>query len=258
MDSPGSRKPPTPPGPTFRDWALFAIGATFVAMSLFIASRDGLREALFPLCFFGVCALVSGYVIVRKLRRRRFTAKFASVPGGVALHASNARMLGVAALIAIAVAPVFFVNDPPLLLTLCAVVALGGSALVLFFVVSGRFSRRFLRFDPPGLTLGDGQHECLYLWDHIVDLDEFEMQDNAAVGFNLVNPDALLVKPETARAQVYKTMGRNAGFTGRHVVIMPMHFGVSAEALCAAIRNYMANPEARRELVAKPAIGGPN
>jgi hypothetical protein len=166
-------------------------------------------------------------------------------------------MLGVAALIAIAVMPVFFVNDPPLLLTICAAVALGGSALVLFFVLSGRVSRRFLRFDPPGLTLGDGRHECLYLWDQIVDLAEFEMHDNAAVGFNLVNPEALLVKPESARARAFKTMSRNAGFTGLQVVIMPMHFGVSAEALCAAVRNYVANPEARRELVARPAISGP-
>ena len=247
-----------PPGPSFRDWALFAIGFTFVAMSLFIASREGLRAALFPLCFFGVCALASGYVVVRKLRRRRFTATFASVPGGVALHASSMRMLGVAALIAIAVAPVFFVSRPPLLLILCAAVALGGSALLVIGVLSGRFSRRFLRFDPPGLTMGEGKYECLYLWDQIADLAEFEMHDNAAVGFNLVNPDNLLVKPDSARARAYKKMGSNAAFTGRHVVIMPMHFGVPAESLCAAIHNYASNPSARAELVAKPALAAPS
>ena len=249
---------PKPPGPSFRDWALFGIGFSFVAMSLFIASREGLGDALFPLCFFGVCALVSGYVVVRKLRRRRFTATFASVPGGVALRASSARMLGVAALIAVAVLPIFFVNDPPLLMIICAAVALGGAALVVIGVLSGRFGRRFLRFDPPGLTMGEGKYECLYLWDQIVDLAEFEMHDNAMVGFNLVNPEALLVKPESARARAYKKMGSNAAFTGRHVVIMPMHFGVHAESLCAAIHNYTSNPDARTELIAKPALAGPS
>lgn len=246
-----------PPGPTFRDWALFAVGLAFAAMSLLIASREGLREALFPLCFFGACALVSGYVVVRKWRRHRFTATSASAPGGVALHASNARMLGVAALIAVAVTPIFFVRDRPLLLTLCASLALGGSVLLVIGVLSGRFSRRFLRFDPPGLTLGEGPYECLFLWDQIADLTELEMYDNAAVGFNVANPDTLLVTPESARARMNRKLASNVAFTGRHVVIMTLHFGVSAQALCAAIRNYIANPEARRELVAKPALPGP-
>ena len=247
-----------PPGPSFRDWALFTTGLTFVGLGIFIAWRDSLREALFPLCFFGVCALVSGYVVARKLRRRRFAAISASVPGGVALRTSSTRMLGLAALIAIAVAPVFIVDDPPLLLIICATAALGGSALLVSGVVSGRFSRRFLRFDPPGLTLGEADYECLFLWDQIVDLAEFEMHDNAVVGFNVMNLDTLLVKPESARARVYKKLASNSAFSGCQVVIMPMHFGAHAESLCAAIRNYVTHCEARGELVVKPAIGGPS
>lgn len=245
----------TPPGPSFRDWALFAIGLIFVGLGILIAWREGLREALFPLSFFGVCALVSGYVVVRKLRRRRFTATIASVPGGVALRASNTRSLGLAALIAVAVAPVFFLDDAPLLIIICAAVALGGSALLVIGVLSGRISRRFLRFDPPGLTIGEAKYECLILWDQIADLAEFEMHDNTVVGFNLVNPQSLLVKPESAAARAFKMLARNEAYSGRHVVIMPMHFGVHAESLCAAIRNYMTNPEARKALVGKLAIG---
>ncbi len=245
----------TPPGPSFRNWALFAVGLTFVAIGILIAWREGLREALFPLSFCGVCALVSGYVVVRKLRRRRFTATTASVPGGVALHASNTRSLGLAALIAIAVAPIFFLDDAPLLIIICAAIALAGSALLVIGVLSGRISSRFLRFDPPGLTVGEANYECLFLWDQIVDLAEFEMHDNAVVGFNVTNPHSLLVKPDSARAKAYKMLARNEAFSGRHVVIMPMHFGIHAGSLCAAIRNYMANPDSRKELVEKPAIG---
>lgn len=249
---------PKPAGPTLRDWAVFSIGFTFVLMGLFIAWRDGIRESLFVLCFFGVCALVSGYVIVRKLRRRRFKATAVSVAGGVKLHRSSARMLGVAALIAIAVGPFLFMPNPPVLGLVCVAVALGASALLVIGVVSGRFSKSFLRFDQPGLTIGEGKYECLFLWDQIVDLAEFELSDNACVGFNVVNPGAILVTPESARPLMHKKLAANQAHTGYLVSIMPMHFGVHAESLCAAIRNYAANPAARRELVAKLAIEAPS
>lgn len=38
------------------------------------------------------------------------------------------------------------------------------------------------------------------------------------------------------------------------VVIMPMHFATNAELLCAALRNYSANREARADLVRRPAL----
>jgi hypothetical protein len=251
------RNPPKPPGPAVRDWVLFAISLTFVLMGLFIAQSEPL-EALFPLTFFGVCAITFAYIIARKLRRRRFTAISVAVPGGVKLGGSNSRMLLLAAMIGIPGIAIFLVPDSPLLVRICAVIMLGSSAALILGVLTGRISRRFLRFDPTGITIGETKFEYMIPWDEIVDIAEFEMHDNAVVGFNILRTESIQVTPESARERVLKSLGSNLGIVNRHVMIMPFHFGAHAESLCAAIRNYAGNREARADLVTRPALTAPS
>jgi len=211
------------------------------------------REALFPLTFFGMCLVTFSVNIVRKLRRRRFTATAASVPGGVKLRGSNSRMLLLAALIAVPGVAIFLA-PAPVLLRACGVVMLGASAWLLFMVARGRISRRFLRFDPPGLTVGESTYEYFVPWNVIDGVLEFELVDNASVGFRVLDFDAVVVTPADKLEKVLKSFANNAALSGSHVVFMASHFNVPAEALCAAIRNYAENPAARAELVPKPAL----
>jgi hypothetical protein len=239
-----------------RDWALLAISVTFVLMGLFIARRNP-REALFGIVFFGLCGLTFGYSIARKLRRRRFTAISVAVPGGVKLRGSNSRMLLLAAGVGAPGVAIFLVPDSPLLIRICGTIMLATSALLIAGVVSGFNSRRYLRFDPPGLTVGEPRFEYFIPWDDIVDIVEFEMHDNPCVGFDALRPEHIQVTPESARVRVLKSLDSNKGFVHRHVMIMPFHFGAHAESLCAAIRNYASNREARADLVARPALTPP-
>lgn len=248
--------PNKPPGPGFRDWALFAISIGFVLIGIFMLFSKP-REALMPLTFFGVCALSFGFNIARKLRRRRFTATSASVPGGVKLGGSNSRMLLLAAGIAVPGLGIFLIPTP-IFIRVCAGIMLAASAWLTFIVLSGRIARRFLRFDPPGLTVGD--HTCEYFvpWDAITNVAEFELVDNASVGFAVHDTDVIVVTPAEKRARVLKGLSNNLALSGRHVVFMSAHFNVPAEALCAAIRNYAENPDARAQLVPHPALNAPS
>jgi hypothetical protein len=242
-----------PPGPSFRDWALLSISLVFVAGGLFMLTRQP-REALLPLTFFAVCAITFSANILRKRRRRRFTASAASVPGGVKLRGSNARMSMLAVLIAAPGIAIFLVPTP-VYIRACGAVALGAGAWLLFMVFSGRIARRFLRFDPPGLTVGEPSHEYFVPWDVIDHVVEFELVDNASVGFRVRDFEAVTVSPPDKRDKLYKAFANNAALSGPHVVFMASHFNVPAEALCAAIRNYAENPAARFELVPRPGLG---
>jgi hypothetical protein len=251
-----SRSRIQPPGPGFRDWALLAIGVTFVAMGIFLWVRNGIADAAMPLTFFGVCTAVFAHQILRKIRRQRFTGAVVSVPGGVKLRGSNAGMLMVAAAIGVpGVAILVFERDAPMLIRVCVVVMLVASAGMMLFVLSGRHSRRFLRFDPEGLTIGEYRYEYLIRWDEVVDVVEFEMHDNAAVGFNLRDLAGVTVTPASAQVKAHKRFGTNQGMLGRDVVLMPFHFGVRGESLCAALLRYSSDRAARAELVRTPKLG---
>jgi hypothetical protein len=246
-------QPAKPPGPGLRDWALLAISVTFVVMGCFIA-RHKPRDALFVIAFFGVCALTFGFNIYRKLRRRRFTATSVLAPGGVELRASNSRMLVLAALIGAPAITIFFI-DAPLLIRICGWIMIGASALLLLLVLSGRVSRRFIRFDPLGLTLGEPKFEYTVPWDELEGIAEFEIYDNAVVGFAVRDPELIQVTPASARELVNKLLGKNKGWVGRDVVIMVGQFAITAEALCGSLRTYAEDAQARAGLVRRRQLG---
>lgn len=225
---------------------------TFVVIACFIARRSP-RDALFGITFFGVCALSAGYNIFRKLRRRRFTATSVAAPGGVKLRGSNSRSLLLATMIAMPGAAIFFV-EAPLLIRICGSIMLGASAMLFVLVLSGRVSRRFLRFDPLGITFGEPGFEFTVPWDELSDIAECEMHDNPVVGFDVLQPELIQVTPESARARVDKLLSKNKRWVGRDVVIMPTHFAATAESLCAALLNYAGNRAARADLIPKPAL----
>jgi hypothetical protein len=225
----------------------------FCVMAAIIARREP-RTAIAVLSFFGVCTLFFGYTIARKIRRQRFKATIVEAPGGVRLRGSNSRILMLAALIAVPCAGILFLDDVPLLVQICAWVMFGAIVLLIVAVLTGRVARRFIRFDPQGLTLGGTKLEYQISWDDIADIVEFEMHDNPVVGFDVIRLEAIKVTPESARARVYKALGSNKGWMNRHVVIFPFHFATNAESLCAALKNYSTNREARAGLVKRPAL----
>ena len=242
-----------PSGPTFADWALFGISIVFTLAGVAMLFSEP-RTAAGVLGMFGVCALMFGQRILRKRRRRRFSATSVAVAGGVKLAGSN-RGLGLATAFFLFCGLVpFLIPQAPLLVFVAGVLAFGFVAVALFLVVTGRLSRRFIRFDPPGLTINEVKYEYLVPWDAIARIGELELFNHASVGIAVTDPDAIQVTPESARAAVLTGLANNRGLSGFDVVIMALHYDVPAEALGAAIHNYARNADARGELVAKPAI----
>jgi hypothetical protein len=119
---------------------------------------------------------------------------------------------------------------------------------------SGVLARRFLRFDPLGLTLGEWRYAYRIDWDNISNLVEFEYASNDCVGFEVIDAERLTVTPESRRSHWIRHAGNNAKLLGPHVVIMTAHFGVDPASLAAAIARYVTDVRARAELTPRPAL----
>lgn len=240
-------------GPGFGDWALFGVSILFCSIGVLMLF-DEPPAALAIIGTFGAGALFSGLRIRSKRRRQAFAATSVAVAGGVELHGSLSRMGMVTGFILLVGIAPFLIPDAPLLARIAGGVALGLGGWSLYALLTGRFTRRFLRFDPLGLTINEVKYEYTVPWDAMMNVDEFDLYRNACVGITVSDPDALLFRPESMKAKVLKGFANNRALSGRDIVVMAVHYNVPAESLCGAIRNYAQDAAARADLVPKPAL----
>ncbi len=237
----------------FRDWAMLVITVLFCAGALFILPGDP-RVGTGCLLMFGPCALLAIERIRSKRRRASFNATLVSAPGGVELRMSKANFM-LMGLLAVGMGlSVFFYPDTPTWVLLAGSTFLLAGVGMMAMAASGVLARRFLRFDPEGLTLGEWSYSFRVDWDNVADLAEFEYASNDCVGFNIVQPERVTVTPETRRPRFIKRAGRNAGWLGRDVILMPTHFAVDSASLALALARYASDASARPELIAHPAL----
>jgi hypothetical protein len=247
---------------TFSDWAMLGISLLFCALGIFILFRD-LRMGAGSLLFFGPCLAFAVQRIATKRRRDRFNATLVSAIGGVELRMSTSR-LALTGLFMLCPGVAMFVFDKvPLHVQICGGVFLVAGAAALLAANTGVVSRRFLRFDPEGITLGEWRYSIQTGWDNVTNVAEFEYANNDCVGFDVVDPDLVRVTPEGRHAKWMKGAGNNAALMGRQVIIMPAHFAVDAAPLAMALARYALDARARAELKPRPALtqgirSGPN
>src|SRR5262245_33055328 len=176
----------------FRDWRLLALSLVFCAGSVFILPRDP-RMGAGTLLMFGPCLALAADRIRSKRRRDRFDATLVSAPGGVELHMSKRNFLVISlAAICIGSSVFFYRNAPNLILAGGGLFVVAGIAAAVA-VVSGVFARRFLRFDPEGITIGEWRYSYQVDWDNIANLAEFEYASNDCVGFQVIDPQRVIV-----------------------------------------------------------------
>jgi len=238
---------------SFGDWAMLVITVLFCAGALFILPRDP-RVGTGCLLMFAPCALLAIERIRSKRRRASFNATLVAAPGGVELCMSKTRFMLFGLL---AIGPglsVFFYENTPIWVLLAGGTFLLAGAGMMATAASGVLARRYLRFDPEGLTLGEWSYSFRVDWDNFADLAEFEYASNDCIGFNIVDPERVRVLPETRRPRFIKRAGRNAGWLGRDVVLMPTHFAVDAASLALALARYASDASARAELTPRPAL----
>ena len=237
----------------FRDWALLGISLLFCAGALFILPRDP-RVGTGCLLMFVPCAVLASERVRSKRRRASFDATLVSAPGGVELRMSKSRSVQMGLLALGMGLSVFFYPQTPTWVMLAGGTFVVAGVAFMVAAASGVLARRYLRFDPEGLTLGEWSYSFRVDWDNLADLAEFEYASNDCVGFNIVDPERVTVMPETRRPRFIKRAGRNAGWLGRDVILMPTHFAVDSASLALALARYASDASARAELTPRPAL----
>lgn len=234
--------------PTLADWALLLIGLVFVAAGLIILPRKP-DVGIVTLAFFGSCTGVFAATILRKLRYRRFRATRTEVMGGVPIYPSRLRagLLGAWMLVLGVVLYVFGTEYPPLFRWLAIFVALVG-VVILLGVIVRRLPAGFMQFDPDALTLGQSKWSVRVPWSGIAEIAEGEIHSNPTLLLWVHDVHALEVLPDSMRARLEKRIESNLTWLGAHFAIMASQYGIDLPVLTAAVRLYVAEPDARAEL----------
>jgi hypothetical protein len=265
-------------GPLVRDWTLLAVSGFFCVAGLFGVWRSPEDRKLWAaLAFFALCTLVAVEIVLTKLRRERFEAMRVEVVGGVPIRFAVARfvVLGVGMTV---VAGTMSFAPVPALARVCAAVVGVAAIWLLGAIATGHIGRRFIQFDPAGLTVSEGSFQYQVAWDSILDLAEYEFADNPVVGFNIAGleeamamqtekarrastpmvngfvPSGVHVTPAERSLKAMKRLVSNRRSLRRHVAIIPMHFGLDSGVLAAAIATYLLDPSARASLARQPAL----
>jgi hypothetical protein len=242
--------------PTFRDWALAAIGTMFVLMGLFILPHD-LKLGVSTIALFGVAAIMSIGRLVRKLRNARRDISVVQVAGGQRIMASRLKMASVGATcLLLGGVLIVFSTHPPLYITVIYWLIASAGTVLLLMLALGIAPIAHLEFTPAGLVFGFRNWATLLEWDRIISLSAGDIHDNPALFLWLDSPEALQVTPQDKHGKFLKYVRQSRGWLGADIVIMPMQFGIDSQVLFAALKRYTENREARGELAPKAVTDG--
>jgi hypothetical protein len=246
--------PEVPPLPSVKDWALLAIGAVFVAIGVGMLWFDP-DVAIVTLALFGSSFALFANTVWRKFRYRRLAGASIAVVGGVPIRAGLARPIGIGLWITImgGLMAGFSGTYGPVFRWLSAAIALAG-LVVLGLVALGRYSGRFLRFDPEGLTIAERGWQVMLPWDSITGVQVRSLNDNPMLFVDVADLGALVVTPADATGKAMAKWTRNSSWMGAPFAIMTGEFGTDAPVLAGAIATYVQNHAARRSLT--PALPG--
>jgi hypothetical protein len=246
-----------PLGSAARDWFLVVVGALFTAAGAFIGVVKHDPKGWGGAVFFGACAAVGIWTIVRRRRiRAHFAALDVQVPGGVPIQAAKATSLvwtGSVAVVGIALSLLGLGDEWFLRAFSVGLAVLGG---VLFLLVAlGVTPRPALVFEPAGLRWCAGQRSYLLEWDNVARVWPGEIHGHDLLLVDVANHERLRHTASPAYAvRLPKALGFNRGWYGADVVFMPGAYGLDVALLARAMRRYVEHPESRAELAGPPAL----
>lgn len=237
-----------PPGPELRDWGLLAIGVAFVLMGLIILPSN-LNVGVVTIAFFGPCAALFAWTIIRKLRARRPLPLKVEIAGGVPIRQSVTHiLLSGGTLLLIGVVLILFGRSYGLVFwSLAWVMALAGGAFLLARPL-GWIGTGYLQFEPDGITLGQRGWAYMAPWEEIAEVTEGEYHSNPILFIWLRDLGAISVEPPQSRARALAHLMSNTRTMGAPIVIMTSQYGIDLRLLSAAVKRYAFDPSARSEL----------
>jgi hypothetical protein len=172
--------------------------------------RKNWRVGVVTLTLFGACALTFLATIRRKQRATRREMTTVSVVGGVNINAQGGQLAPIAiGCIAVGTVLCFIDVDTPLYIRILgafvAVVGIVLLALILLRVLS----RRFLRFEPEALIIGEPTYQLRIEWDDVADVFELEYADNPFVALCVAGLDRVEVTPASRRDRAMRACMNN-------------------------------------------------
>ena len=247
-------RPPRFPGPGPRDWLLFGGSAVFCAVGAWLLPREP-RPAIAVLTFFGVGAAAFGFQVVRKLRARRQRPLQSTLVGGVLIRPSRLKAVLLAgALLSIGVAFGASGDAFPWLMHAIGWLSMGIGMLLLGGIVLGWVPVGGLRFDPEGITIHRAGWCYLVAWDNIAALAGGELHDHPVLLLRLHDPAAVPVQPEARRRRFVRQLESTRTYFAADVAVMTGFYPLDLHLLLPALQRYVADPEARTELVPPTAL----
>jgi hypothetical protein len=234
--------------PSFRDWALAAVGIMFALMGFFILP-DNRDLGISTIALFGVGATMSVSRVVRKLRHARQHIGSVQVIGGTRIVASRLRMASVGATCLVLGAILIIFDHAPLYIRFFYwLIAGAGLALLSMFALGIGGAGAYLEFKPAGLVLGYRSWAALLAWDRIARISTGELHKNEALFLWLDSPEVLQVTPHEKHDKFIKYVRQCRAWIGSDILIMPTQYGIDSQVLFAALTRYMKDAEARAEL----------
>jgi len=243
-------------GPLIEDWTLLGLSLIFCALGV-VLLREDWRVATVTLAFFGGCALTFITVIRRKLRSVDPHDLSVSVVGGVNIYAEGERLTPIAFGCTVVGCVLYFVGTeyPQLFRLMGAFIALVGLVL-LAMIFLGLLSRRFIRFEPQALLLGEKTYRYQIEWDDIAAIVELEYANNPFVALRVADLERIRVEPAQRRSHLLRDITRNNDWFNADIVLNAHMFGIDAPVLAAALARYANDREARQELAIQRLTAG--
>lgn len=244
--------------------ALLGVSAIFVAMGLFIGVAGGDPRLGFGTAgFFGVCGVVFALQIADARREQawRTVDGVIAFAGPVTLRESTARVWLPIALITVAgVSSTVFGYGRSVLVV---VLGLGLVAVLPVFAVLralGRVGRDELTIDALGIRFARPHRAFQVRWDDITGVHTAEWNGHILVLLTLhdvTRVAATITPPDPAKAAKLRAeMSRSTGYLHAPLAIWAHRLGIDGEPLARALARYAQQPEARAELVLRPALPG--
>jgi hypothetical protein len=236
------------PRPGVRDWALFAVGCTFVAAGLFILpSRSDV--GIVTLAFFGTCTAMFGANLVRKYRFRRLQPIRVQIVGAVPIRPSRGGvfLLG-GTLFALGVTLEIFGTAYGRIFSSLSFVIAGVGALLLVGLALRWLPVGYIQFDPAGLTFGQRRWAFMVPWDQIAKVGAGEFHDNPVLLLWIREPAAIQVDPPHHHARAVAGLASTMAWSGVHVMLMTSQYGMDLPLVAKAVERYVSDPSSRREL----------
>lgn len=238
---------------SLHNWFLLLIGVAFIICGLILLPSN-FNVGIVTLAFFGSCAVLPAYRILKDLRPRPAPDRVA-LAGGIPIRPSRLFLGGIAAwVIIVASICLIFGDSYPLIFRMLIAAVLLAGCLMLCAVVIGWMPGTHLQFDPQGITLGYRRHSFLVGFDNIAAITMTEVQSNTFLLMQLHDPDLIEVAPPEQRVRVFKRMRNLERLYGGHIMIPTGQYRMDPSLLTQALHRYITEPSSRSELSAKPAL----